>query len=218
MSQNVIKSAVPGIYRSVIKSKNTTLTLHKPKKTMRRPHNVPYIVDNLWEWKRPGDFPSRRFSAFASPQQYLAKEDGPEGGTVFLVKFKNRVKVCQLTGTKDSKYHRDIGLFNKLMPSIVEQLSIKEKIVYEKELEILSTPCLTKNDIDALFEKFEILKELRDEIYTAITYWDDVKLIKDVNNILDEKGEIFFQAVDGYYLRSLEESLETKNGPGKMNI
>lgn len=171
---------------------------------MRCPRNVPYIVDNLWEWKRPGDFPSRRFSAFASPQQCLAKEEGPEGGTVFLVIFKNRVKLCQLTGTKDSKYHRDINLLNKLMSSIIEQLSIKEKTSYEKELKRLWTPCLTKTDIDKLFKKIEILKEIRDEIYHTITYWDDAVLIRDVNNIPDEKGEIFFEAVDGYYLRNLE--------------
>lgn len=171
---------------------------------MRCPRNVPYIVDNLWEWKRPAAFPNRRFSAFASPRQCLAKEEGPVGGTVFFVIFKNRVKLCQLTGTKDSKYHRDINLLNKLMSSIIEQLSLKEKTSYEKELKRLWTPCLTKTDIDKLFKKIEILKAIRDEIYNAITYWDDAILIRDVNNIPDEKGEIFFEAVDGYYLRNLE--------------
>ena len=40
--------------------------------TSRPPGNVPYYVDNIWEWLRPEGAPSRRKAAFASPTPELA--------------------------------------------------------------------------------------------------------------------------------------------------
>jgi hypothetical protein len=42
--------------------------------TRRPPSNVPYIVDNLWEWKRPEGYPNRRYSVFCSPSPEIARE------------------------------------------------------------------------------------------------------------------------------------------------
>jgi hypothetical protein len=41
------------IYRAVSKTKEVKNKLFVPHSTMRPPGNVPYIVDNLWEWARP---------------------------------------------------------------------------------------------------------------------------------------------------------------------
>jgi hypothetical protein len=57
-----------------------------------------------------------------------------------------------------------------------------------------------------LFESNEKLEEIRDEVYNAITYWDDVELIKNDINRRDPVGEYFFVAEDGYYLRSINKS------------
>ena len=84
-----------GIFRCVIKKPDTTTKFRKAKNTMRPPGNVPYIVDNLWEWKRPKGYPNRRYSVFASPKPSLASASGPEGGTVYRVEFEGKYKLCQ---------------------------------------------------------------------------------------------------------------------------
>lgn len=199
--ENLIVKPFPRIFRSVIKTDHTAKILYKSKRTMRPPRNVPYIVDNLWEWKRPMQYPSRRFSTFASPQQHLCKKSGPTGGTVFIVEFKGGFKLCQLISWEDSKFHRECQSLINLLQDKIKQNSYKKKRPYRDVLKKLWTPCLTKEEINELFEKVEILRDIRDEIYNAINYWKDVRLIRNVNHIPDKVGELFFETIDGYYLR-----------------
>ena len=86
------------IFRSVKAKPGTTTELHKYRKTIRPPGNVPYVVDNLWEWKRPKNYPSRRFSVYAAPKESNAKKSGPDDGTVYRVEFKGKYKLCQVQG------------------------------------------------------------------------------------------------------------------------
>ncbi len=84
------------LYRS-IKAKNGTFKLNYDfKHTMRAPGNVPYIIDNMWEWLRSEDYPNRRFSAYASPSQELALQSGNPDGKAFYVEFPGAVKIAQL--------------------------------------------------------------------------------------------------------------------------
>lgn len=55
--------------RKVYQGQEITNKTYKPHATVRPPGNIPYVVVNLWEWKRPLAFPNRRFSAFDSPLQ-----------------------------------------------------------------------------------------------------------------------------------------------------
>ena len=64
-------------------------------------------------------------------------------------------------------------------------------------------PCLRKEEVDALFDEADVLKKIRREIYDAITYWDDVLLVRPGEPLSDQKGEIFFEAFDGYRLLPL---------------
>jgi hypothetical protein len=54
------------IYRREQTNSNS-LDIRFRQTTRRPPGNIPYIVDNLWEWMRPDSFPCRRHSVFASP-------------------------------------------------------------------------------------------------------------------------------------------------------
>jgi hypothetical protein len=97
-----------GIFRSVsVKKPVVTDELIHYRNSMRPPENVPYIVDNLWECKRPEAFPNRRFSVFASPQPQLALESDPENGTVFKVELQGQLKLYQVTKYRDAKLHLD---------------------------------------------------------------------------------------------------------------
>ncbi|MBM9536745.1 hypothetical protein [Desulfobulbus alkaliphilus] len=93
------------LYRSVVLRDEQKDLLFSSKETMRPPGNVPYIVDNLWEWQRPLTFPCRRFSAYASPTPELALQSGPKNGKVFRLEFLDLPKIAHLKGYADSKYH-----------------------------------------------------------------------------------------------------------------
>jgi hypothetical protein len=95
------------IYRSVKADPDPTTKLNGPKKTMRPPGNVPYVVDNLWEWKRPKGYPNRRCSVFANPDPETAGKSGAAGGTVFRVEFEGEFNLCQL---------KDMASPNRLKP------------------------------------------------------------------------------------------------------
>src|SRR5699024_1257198 len=73
--------------------------------TSRPPGNVPYVVDNLWEWKRPARLPCRRQAVFASPSADLARASGADGARVYEVDLVGEFAAAQTMGLDDSKFH-----------------------------------------------------------------------------------------------------------------
>ena len=103
------------IYRSEIPKSRTSENPHQSRSTTRPPGNVPYLVDNLWEWKRPDEFPNRRHSVYASPSQESARSSGPNNGTVYCVEFVGNYKICQLKELADSKFHHECKSLPKIL-------------------------------------------------------------------------------------------------------
>ena len=174
--------------------------------TMRPPGNVPYVVDNLWEWKRPDHYPNRRYSAFASPKKEKALTSAGENSIAYRVSLLGNYKLCQLIGNKDftnnedSKFHPDCINLRKLLLSKLDQPWIDNDLHAKSDVGRLWIPCLRKEEVDTLFEKLDMLRKIRQEIFDSITYWDDVVLISQEEPIPDKTGEIFFEAFDGYRL------------------
>jgi len=177
--------------------------------TMRPPGNVPYVVDNLWEWKRPEHYPNRRYSAFASPKKEDAILSAGENTIAYRVSFLGNYKLCQVKGNrsftnnKDSKYHPDCKILRSLLLRKLDLSWIDKDIYAKSDIGRLWIPCLRKEEVDTLFEKTDVLKEIRQDIYDAITYWEDVVLIREGEQIPDQEGEIFFEAFDGYLLSAV---------------
>jgi len=192
------------IYRSVKEKTDTTTTLHEYRKTMRPPGHVPYVVDNLWEWKRPKNYPCRRRSVFASPQASLAKELGSENGTVFRVEFKGEYNLCQVKKYKDSKFHPECNTLKKLLFDLLGKDWVNTELNEKEEFGRLWMPCLTRNQMNYLFGENEKLRKIRENLYNAIKYWEDVILIRKDMSLPYNDGELFFEAVNGYYLRALK--------------
>lgn len=97
------------IYRAVRKPKTLQVTALE---TMRPPGNVPYFVDNIWEWLHPKDMPTRRLAAFASPAADVAAN--AIGGSlddvyhVELLDAQSALQLVQSKNPRDAKYHADI--------------------------------------------------------------------------------------------------------------
>jgi len=187
------------IYRSIngeVSSKKLNLYLT----TSRLPSNVPYLVANLWEWKRPEKLPSRRYSVYASPQAQLAQELGGCGnGTVYQVKFEGNVKVAQIKH-EDSRYHPECRSLIKILTQHLQQSWVDSPIETKNKAGRLWMPCLSKTEIETIFNDTDTLKEIKTVVWNSIKYWEDARLLAR-EETLSNTGEIFFEAFDGYYLR-----------------
>jgi hypothetical protein len=197
-------SSQSGIFRCVREPHGTLGELIKPKNTMRPPGNVPYIVDNLWEWKRPKKYPSRRYSVFASPRPELAKNLSPEGGKVYHVDVKGKYKLCQVIGYMDSKFHPECKTLKKLILDKLGRDWVEGNLSEKEELGRLWIPCLKKDDMNFLFGNNRKLREIRDGVYNSINYWDNVVMVKNNTTFPDEEGELFFEPLEGYWLRNTQ--------------
>jgi hypothetical protein len=199
------------VCRAVSENLDVTDKLFKIHSTMRPPGHVPYVVDNLWEWKRPDEFPNRRFSAFACPTPELAGKTFEGNCKVYRVEFNGEIKktkMCQLRSDKvpnltDSKFHPECISLRKLLISKLGMDWFSKDMSKKQAIASLWMPCLRKEDAEKLFESAEELRTIRDDIYDAIQYWSDVVLIENMGSIPNPEGELFFEYPDGYYLRPI---------------
>jgi hypothetical protein len=171
------------------------------RSTWRPPVNVPYVVDNLWEWVRPEGYPSRRMAAFASPSIKEVKISQPADRPVFVyrVKLPAGSKVAQLRGHIDSKLHPEVdGLRRFIMVALGDKWSSLKSADKGSEA-LLFCPCLHANEVDSIVSKSKLLavSGLREKI----RYWSDIRLIVPEQDPMSPSGEIFFSVPeDGYDL------------------
>lgn len=178
-------------------------TFCKYRKTRRPPVNVPYVVDNLWEWVRPEGYPNRRYSAYASPAGEIALKLVGNDTRPYLVEFNGNYLLCQVKDHEDSKDHTECKQIRKLLLDKIGILWASENLQTKESIGRLFIPCLTKEDVDKIFQENDLLRKYKDDLRQAIKYWDNVYLINPGEEIPDPVGEIFFEAFDGYYLREL---------------
>lgn len=180
--------------------------LYLPRTTMRIPSNVPYIIDNLWEWKRPSVYPNRRHSIYASPCPILASQLGRKDGQVYKIEVCDDVIIAQLNGYEDSKFHPECKEIKNLLLALFgisgnnskwKDLSIEEK----SRIGLLWVPGLTKEQVEDLFESVVEMSVVKDDVYEMIKYWDEVSIINK-NESLNPRGEVFFSGA--YRVKSVD--------------
>lgn len=105
---------MPGkFYRAVKTLTSAQLDeVHRWRPTMRLPTNVPYIVDNLWEYLRPANMPCRRHAVYVSPSPELAIECAARPGeqfkyTAYEVEISGSYTITQLN-VQDARHHPDV--------------------------------------------------------------------------------------------------------------
>lgn len=165
--------------------------------TPRAPGNVPFFVDNVWEWLRPASFPSRRFSAFAAPSiDGAAASASCNTDQVYRVELLDGQPVCQLVNgerPEDARYHADIESLKRL---IIRTLPREwyQRPSSERGIEaLLFLPCGTRDDIDMVMQKSTLIDA--DRIRDACSFWRDVVLLEGALKFqtMHLSGEIFFE-------------------------
>ncbi len=165
--------------------------------TPRAPGNVPFLVDNIWEWLRPEEFPSRRFAAFASPRrEQAAASAGCSLDQVYAVELTEEQAVCQITVGKrpeDARFHPDIDRFKRRVIRALprEWFALPSA---ERGIEtVLFVPCASRGEVDFIMRETRLISP--DQIREASTFWQDVRLIEATRNAatIHASGEIFFE-------------------------
>ena len=180
------------IYRAVRKPKTLQVAA---RKTMRPPGNVPYFVDNIWEWLRPKDMPTRRLAAFASPSTGLAATAVAGSlDDVYHVELLDSQSAVQLVHSKnprDAKYHADIkNLRNVILRESLGDEWAGQPLNLKGLAAALFTPCLSKSEVAEILEHSEHLNP--DTIRAASTFWHDVEWLHLGDTLPSQEGEIFF--------------------------
>ena len=169
---------------------------YRLRPTRRAPGNVPYVVDNLWEWRRPDEFPCRRHCVCVSPRPELARRaGGAVDGRVFRVKLGSSAKIAQIPQC-DAREHPDVKTLPRLLLRLLGQQWLDQPATGKSDVALLWSPCLAADEVEWLFSR-RCLADSRDEIADAITFWRDARLLsRDAGLLAYEDGEIFFQAAE----------------------
>jgi hypothetical protein len=156
----------------------------------RRPRRVPLVVDNIWEFVRPSDAPSRRTCAFGSPTAELALASGPAGAAVGRVFVTDPCKILQLSDVSDARDH----------PDVTTILEIRRRSSPDD-------PGWARLDSE-LLEAFEVGEQLVsvgaiEAVRRRARLWQDCIPVPARGLVApDPVGEIFFSAPRGYIVSS----------------
>lgn len=168
---------------------------HRPFPTPRPPGNVPYVVDNLWEWQRPEGYPSRRQCVCASPSPALAQQfGGAAGGRVYRVGQLDGERIAQLN-VPDAKLHPDATRLHKTLLTLLGGSTwLTSDLAERQAIAPLWMPCLAREEVEALFTSQPLLASIKTNLVSQICFWGAVRLAPLSQRWPFPDGEIFFEA------------------------
>ncbi|SMP79657.1 hypothetical protein [Noviherbaspirillum suwonense] len=177
------------IFRAVSRTNFDPEREHTRHPGTRLPANVPYLVDNLWEFTRPDDMPSRRNGVYASPTAALALDGAagvgqPQDGFIACrVACRSTPKIFQMS-VADARYHPDV---KRLQKTVHDKLVGQDLVGFEGKLALapLFVPGMTRDELKAAMEGNAGLRDLVMELATLVTLWTDTP-----NSAV---GELFFE-------------------------
>lgn len=199
------------LFRAVQKKSFRAGQAEMRRETRRAPANVPYLVDNLWEWMRPEGYPSRRHAAYASPTPELALQGAsvtPANRHEFVmttVEFAGQFVMAQ-SNKSDARHHEDV---KRLPQALIEALGgpqwINAPMAAKAAAAILFAPSLTREEVDTALDQLPDADRVEDALRAASSFWADAQLITGPDVPLTcPAGELFFEAFDGYRLTAAE--------------
>lgn len=183
------------IYRAVAPTHPTTSGWQQPRASLRLPRNVPYVVDNLWEFLRPEWAPCRRQAVYASPTPALAagNASGTPSGTavhVYEVIFDGACRIAQLR-VDDARRHADISAVQKLLQEKSAQL-LRLGDDERRAASMLFMPGCSPWDWQRAVEASGWAAEFSEEACARSTFWTHA-----VDHVANDIGEISFELEPG---------------------
>lgn len=176
------------LYRAVPKENLDYLTVYYRSRTARLPGNVPYFVDNIWEFCRTYDKPSRRYGVYASPTVELALENASaqhlnkDQYITCEVAPLNPVNAYQLSVT-DARHHPDIRNLQKLVHDYIYDMK-KPSLGDKQFMSALFVPGLTRQELENEILHNTELQNFMHKAVKIVSVWTDEAI---------PNGELFFE-------------------------
>lgn len=188
------------MYRAVPKASFDPNARFEALTTRRTPSNVPYLVDNVWEWLRPEHAPSRRHAMYASPTPELALENASAIGS-----DPSKYVVCELEVSgpglvlahllvKDARYHDDIGKIVRHVTGAMGRSFGNMPLAEKTAHSALYLPGVSKEELSEYFESTDVAKQLATELRALSMFWQDASYTPQ-----DHNGEFFFEIPAGVF-------------------
>jgi hypothetical protein len=159
--------------------------------TRRLPSNIPYFVDNIWEFLRPANKPSRRHAIYASPTVELAAENASastNGGYIVYKLVFDRAPVFMQLSVTDARYHPDVKALQRIVHSVLGadfgSLALPAKLAVAP----LFLPGVSAAELEQAAQASPRLRDILDQAASVSTIWTG-------GDVLDptSKGELFFE-------------------------
>lgn len=164
----------------------------------RIPGNVPYLVDNLWEWLRPDNMPSRRHSVYASPTPVLALANASAGDNEFIAcrveVDVTKIRIAHLN-VEDARYHPDIKRVSRLI-SLMSPMFSGLSIEKQRDMGILFMPGLSRETLNQLRTSVPEVNDICAQFASFSTFWKDASL-----DVGEHNGELFFELDENAYYK-----------------
>lgn len=195
----------PTLYRAELRSKLQTGVLISRFNGRRLPSNVPFAVDNIWEYTRPDTMPSRRHSVYASPTPVLALAGASQGSAsrddyvVCRLELVGSPRLLQIE-VEDARYHRDVEAVQR---EILRRLRVGDwaqaPLEHKLALAPLFLPGVTRAELQQALQHDAWLAEVVDSAAALVTLWTPPPA-------RNAQGEIFFELDEGqgYVLHPLD--------------
>ncbi|THG72201.1 hypothetical protein E5198_17235 [Pseudomonas sp. A-1] len=166
---------------------------YQRQSTLRIPSNVPYVVDNIWEWLRPASMPSRRHAVYASPTPELALEnasaplaDGDRYVACRVIVGADEIRVAQLE-VSDARNHTDIRMITRWLSLHSRELTEKP-LADRQRLALLFSPGLRQDELETLRQQSPLIEQLCTHVQQHSTLWRTAYSVPNATT-----GELFFE-------------------------
>lgn len=173
----------------------------------RIPRNVPYVVDNVWEYLRPKHSPSRRHAAYASPTPELARVNASsQWGSNYRVweielEPEDVIVICSVD---DARYHADIRRVPAALLELLDQTLGTADFEANRGYAPIFMPAAASPDLTRFFDAHP---ELKAKARAASTFWQEARALtfEQLMRVpqLAESAEIFFEARKGFRVRAI---------------
>lgn len=194
------------MYRAVPKAEFDASKRYFASTTRRTPSNVPFLVDNVWEFLRPDHAPSRRHAVYASPTPELALANASAVGA-----DPNLYQVCEVLvhgfglrlahlNVTDARLHEDISRITRHVAKALGSDFADKALEQKTSHAALYLPAVSSYELCAYFDRSIQSQRLLSELKSLSTFWKDASYTPQ-----DHNGELFFELRDGssYQLKPL---------------
>jgi hypothetical protein len=164
----------------------------RPLVSLRPPMNVPFVVDNLWEWTRPEGHPSRRTGCFACPTPSAALKSQPANQKSYVRRLASLPHGWMITQhiLEDAKFDPDVRSLPKYLRRAFGPEWFGIPMAQKQPECLLFCPVLSKDEVQQIIDASKILNAT--DLASQVTYWNRVRLCRFGEDKISPEGEIFF--------------------------